>query len=163
MGCFQPIFKQCPRSERDAAEQGAVSSGGPVSLFCEKNWYWTAITRARDLNRVKFYKYDADEKDMSKIRVETYFKNKNMNYEEQDKKAGRDVEDVGYVDVDFLMNLMNTQCENCNEPLVIDFEDGKVSSNISCQRVNSDIAHFKDNCIGLCVQCNCAFSNKISL
>ena len=100
---------------------------------------------------------------MSKIRVETYFKNNIMNYEEQDKKAGRDVEDWGYVDVDFLMNLMNTQCENCNEPLVIDFEDGKVSSNISCQRVNNDIAHFKDNCIGLCVQCNCAFSNNLLL
>ena len=55
------------------------------------------------------------------------------------------------------MDMMNTQCENCNEPLVIDFEDGKVSSNISCQRVNTDIAHFKENCIGLCVQCNCAF------
>ena len=131
--------------------------------YCCKNWYWTVITRARDLNRVKFYKYDADENDMSKIRVETYFKKKIMNYEEQDRKAGRDVEDGDYVDVDFLMNLMNTQCENCNEPLVIDFEDGKVSSNISCQRVNTDIAHFKDNCIGLCVQCNCAFSNKISL
>ena len=44
--------------------------------YCSKNWYWTAITRARDLNRVKFYKYDADENDMSKIRVDTYFKNK---------------------------------------------------------------------------------------
>ena len=71
---------------------------------------------------------------MSKLRVETYFKNKHVNYEEQDKKAGRDVEDGDYVNVDSLMNLMNTQCENCNEPLVIDFEDGKVSSNISCQR-----------------------------
>ena len=34
--------------------------------YCSKNWYWTAITRARDLNRIKFYKYHADEKDMSK-------------------------------------------------------------------------------------------------
>ena len=65
---------------------------------------------------------------MSKTRVETYFKNKIMNYEEQDRKTGRYVEDGDYVDVDFLMNLMNTQRENCNEPLVIDFEDGKVSS-----------------------------------
>ena len=23
--------------------------------YCSKNWYWTAITRARDLNRVNFY------------------------------------------------------------------------------------------------------------
>ena len=66
--------------------------------YCSKNWYWTAITRARDLNRVKFYKYYADEKDMSKIRVETYFRNEIMNYEEQDKKAGRDVEDGNYVE-----------------------------------------------------------------
>lgn len=131
--------------------------------YCSKNWYWTAITRSRDLNRVKFYKYDADENDLSKLRVETYFKNKIMNYEEQDKKAGRDVEGNDYVDVDFLMGLMNTQCENCNEPLVIDFEDGRISSNITCQRVNNEQSHFKDNCIGLCVQCNCAFSNKISL
>ena len=100
---------------------------------------------------------------MIKIRVETYFKNKIMNYEEHDKKAGRDVEDEdgGYVDVDFLMNLMNTQCENCNEPLVIDFEDGKVSSNIRCQRVNNSQSHFKDNVVGYCVSCNCAFSDKI--
>ena len=98
---------------------------------------------------------------MSKIRVETYFKNKIMNYEEQDKKAGKRCRRWGYVDVDFLMNLMNTQCENCNEPLVIDFEDGKVSSNISCQRVNNSQSHFKDNVVGYCVSCNCAFSDKI--
>jgi hypothetical protein len=119
--------------------------------YCSKNWFWTAITRARDLNRVKFYKYDADENDMSKIRVETYFKNKIMNYEEQDKKAGRNVEDGDYVDVDFLMNLMNTQCENCNEPLVIDFEDGRISSNISCQRVNNSEPHFKMWLVFVCL------------
>ena len=61
------------------------------------------------------------------------------------------------------MNMMNTHCQNCNEVLTVDFEDGKGVSNISCQRVNNDIGHFKDNCIGFCVQCNCAFSNKISL
>ena len=73
-----------------------------------------------------------------------------MNCEEQEKKAGRDVDhgdgsldplgrSRDYVDVDFLMNLMNAQCVNCNEPLTIAFEDGKVSSNISCQRVNNMI------------------------
>ena len=100
---------------------------------------------------------------MSRLRVETYFKNKVMNYVEQDKKSNRLIDDDEYVDVDFLMDMMNTQCENCNEPLVIDFEDGKVSSNISCQRLNNELAHYKSNCIPLCVQCNCAFSNKISM
>ena len=63
----------------------------------------------------------------------------------------------------FLMNMMNTQSQNCNEPLVIDFEDGKVSSNISCQRLDNEQAHYKSNGIPMCVSCNCAFSNKISL
>ena len=131
--------------------------------YCSKNWYWTSVSRARDLNRVKFHKYDVDENDMSRLRVETYFKNKVLNYIEQDKKSNRPIDDDEYVDVDFLMDMMNTQCENCNEPLVIDFEDGKVSSNISCQRLNNELAHYKSNCIPLCVQCNCAFSNKISM
>ena len=37
-----------------------------------------------------------------------------------------------------------------------------IVSNITCQRVDTDVAHFKSNCIPMCHQCNCAFSNKIS-
>ena len=129
--------------------------------YVSKNWFFTALTRATDFNKIKFFKYNEGEESKSKRIVEQYFVRKVLNYIEQDKKAGRDVEGNEYVDVDFLMNLMNTQCENCNEPLVIDFEDGKVSSNISCQRVNCCEAHFKDNCKGYCVSCNCVFSNKI--
>ena len=129
--------------------------------YVSKNWFFTALTRATDFNKIKFFKYNKGEESKSKRIVEQYFERKVLNYIEQDKKAGRDVEGNEYVDVDSLMNLMNTQCENCNEPLVIDFEDGKVSSNISCQRVNCCEAHFKDNCKGYCVSCNCAFSNKI--
>ena len=129
--------------------------------YVSKNWFFTALTRATDFNKIKFFKYNEGEESKSKRIVEQYFERKVLNYIEQYKKAGRDVEGNEYVDVDFLMNLMNTQCENCNEPLVIDFEDGKVSSNISCQRVNCCEAHFKDNCKGYCVSCNCAFSNKI--
>ena len=52
------------------------------------------------------------------------------------------------------MNLMNTHCQNCGEVLTVDIENGKVVSNISCQRVNNDLSHFKDNCIGFYVQCD---------
>ena len=128
--------------------------------YCEREWFFTAITRAKDFNRIKFFKYDDDDK--SKEFVEQYFDNKVLNYKEQDSKANRDISE-NYVDRSFLMNLMNTHCENCGEVLTVDFENGKVVSNISCQRVNNDISHSRDNCIGFCVQCNCAFSNKISL
>ena len=130
---------------------------------CCPNWYWTSITRCRDLNRVKFYKYDTDNNNISKMKVETYFRNKVMSYKEQDQNAGRDIEGDDYVDINYLINMMNETCQNCNEPLTIDIEDDKIVSNITCQRVNNDIAHFKNNCIGFCNTCNCAFSNKISL
>ena len=123
-------------------------------------WFFTALTRATYFNKIKFFKYNEGQESKSKRIVEQYFERKVFNYIEQDKKAGRDVEGNDYVDVDFLMNLMNTQCENCNEPLVIDFEDGRISSNITRQRVNCCEAHFKDNCKGYCVSCNCALSNK---
>ena len=85
------------------------------------------------------------------------------NNKEQDDKAGRDI-GGDYVDRGFLMNMTNTHthCQKCNELLTVDFEDGRVVSNVRCQRVNDDVSHFKDNCIGLCVQCNCAFSIKVS-
>ena len=123
-------------------------------------FFFTALTRNTDFSRVKFFKYPESEGSKCRKIVEHYFERKVLNYIEQDKKAGRDVEG-DYVDVEFLMNLMNTQCENCNEPLVIDFEEGRIVSNITCQRVNNDISHFKDNVVGYCVSCNCAFSDKI--
>ena len=132
------------------------------SWCCCPNWYWTSITRARDLKRVKFYKYDTDENNLTQIQVETYFRNSVAGYQEQDKKAGRDIKG-DYVDVSFLMNMMNTTCQNCNEPLTTHIENGNITSNITCQRVGNSRIHLKDNCIGCCVSCNCAFSNKISL
>ena len=131
--------------------------------YVYKNWLFTSITRATDVNRVKFYRYAEGEEDKNKALVKQYFERKVLSYIQQNKKAGRDVNDGEFVDVFFSMSLMNTQCENCNEPLTVDFEDGNITSNISCQRVNCSIGHFKDNCIGLCKDCNCVFSNKISL
>ena len=130
--------------------------------YVEKEWIFTALTRATDLNRLKFFRYNESAEDKHKALVEKYFERKVLSYIQQDKKVGRDVNDGEFVDVDFLMKLMNTNCENCNEPLVIDFEDGRIVSNIYCQRINCAIRHFKDNCIGMYDICNCAFSNKIS-
>ena len=97
------------------------------------------------------------------MKVETYFRNKVMSYKEQDQKAGREIETDDYVDVKYLMNMINEHCQNCNEPLTIDFENDNIVSNITCQRVDNEIAHFKSNWIPMCHQCNCAFSNKLSL
>ena len=56
-----------------------------------------------------------------------------------------DVKDGYYIDINLLINLINIQCENYNEPIMIDFEDDKISSNINYPKKN--IVHFKDNYI----------------
>lgn len=131
--------------------------------YCEREWFFTAITRAKDFNKIKFFKYDDDKEDVSKQMVEAYFDNKIANYIEQDKKGNRTIDENDYVDVKCLMNMMNTHCQNCGAILTIDIEDGKIVSNITAQRLNNDQPHYKDNIVGFCKTCNCAFSNKISL
>ena len=69
--------------------------------YVSKNWFFTALTRATDFNKIKFFKHNKGEESKSKRIVEQYFERKVLNYIEQDKKAGRDVDDGDYVDVDF--------------------------------------------------------------
>ena len=93
-------------------KQGCSVDGDIVvydwSLWCCcPNWYWTSITRCRDLSRVKFYKYDTDDNNLTQMKVETYFRNKVMSYKEQDQRAGRETESGDYVDMSCLMNMMN--------------------------------------------------------
>ena len=148
---FIYVYAYTTHSKQGCSVDGDIVIYNWSKWYCSKNWYWTSITRCRDLNRVKFYKYDAGKNDLSKLRVETYFRNKVPNYIEQDKKSNKPIDDDDYADVEFFMDMINTQCQNCNEPLVINFEDGKVLSNISCQRLNNEQAHYKSNCIPMCV------------
>ena len=112
---------------------------------------------------------------MNKMKVKNLLNNiltiKLLNYIEPDNKAMRDITGDGsldpsersydYVNRSFLMNIMNTHCQNCGEVLTVKFENGKCVSNVSCQPVNNDLSHCKDNCIQMRVQCNCAFLNKM--
>ena len=49
-----------------------------------KGWIWTAMTRARDLNQVKFFKYSNDVYDESNYKLVSYCERKIPNYKEQD-------------------------------------------------------------------------------
>ena len=130
--------------------------------FADRNWFWTALSRAKDFNRVKFFRYDDDE-DLVKDLVGNYLINKVKNYKQQDMKAKREIDSNEYIDEEWLMSLINTNCECCGCVLYIDYDGKNVVSNLSAQRVDCDIGHFKSNCKGLCYECNRGLSNKISI
>ena len=62
---------------------------------------WTAITRARYLSKVKFYKYSDDVNDEFNYKcMKSKYERKNENYKQHGRKAKRTIPKEGYVNVE---------------------------------------------------------------
>ena len=128
-----------------------------------REWLWTAITRARDLNRVKFYKYSSDlNEEFNEKCVENYFQRKVVAYKEQDRKANRTIDKFNYIDAQWLLDRVNDKCYNCGCGFTLSIDSGNINSNLTAQRLDNDQPHLKDNCVAFCASCNRCFSNKVS-
>ena len=128
-----------------------------------REWLWTAITRARDLNRVRFYKYSSDlNEEFNEKCIKKYFERKVAAYKEQDRKAGRSVDRFNYMDAQWLKDRINDKCCQCGCGFTLSIDNGNINSNLTAQRMDNDQPHLKDNCVAFCASCNRCFSNKIS-
>ena len=126
-----------------------------------KEWLWTAITRARDLNKVKFYKYSDDKNDVFNKRcVFTYFSRKVQGYKEQDRAGKRKIENNTYIDENWLLEKLNSCCSRCGIEFSINLDKGSIYSNLTAQRINNEMCHIKSNCLAYCKRCNCSASNR---
>lgn len=138
--------------------QGCTIKGEAITIFdyhrwyVTRNWLYTAITRCDDLDNVYFYEYSSSG-DYDQHIHGKYLEMKVNNYKEQDNKAKRSI-DGDYVDVEFIKSLVGSTCERCPTPLTIDLYNGKIQSNLTLQRKDNNIAHFKSNCVGYCLNCN---------
>ena len=121
-----------------------------------REWLWTSITRCVDFRKVKFYLNKKYDKVMELNMIKDYFKRKVDGYKVQDLKATRQIDEEEYVDVDFCIEKFKGNCENCNVKFDFEIKHGRLSSNFSAQRVSNEIAHYKSNCVGWCVRCNCS-------
>ena len=145
--------------------QGSSIEGG-ITIFdynhclVDKNWIWTAITRATDLNNVSFYKYDDDNDDFNKNCIYNYLKRKVEGYKEQDRKAKRKIDHKNYITADWLLDRLNGKCELCNTDFYVKSINGNIRTNLTAQRKFNDQTHTISNCIAYCKKCNCAMSDK---
>ena len=127
----------------------------------EKEWLWTAITRATDLNKVKFYKYDRDVTSrFNKQCIYHYLERKVKRLQEQDRKGKRKVDHKNYITADWLLGKLNGCCERCSIDFYVKTCKGNISTNLTAQRKNNNDCHTIDNCIAYCKTCNCAMSNR---
>eukprot|EP00438_Fugacium_kawagutii_P025372 Skav203192 [mRNA] locus=scaffold3430:4676:8188:+ [translate_table: standard] len=124
------------------------------SYLVSREWIYTSITRARDINKIYFYKNEKGDTDMFEGLLMNYFKNKVDGYKAQDRKAQRDIDEDEYVDEQFCLNLFKSCCSNCGVQFNIEMRQGRLSSNFTLQRVDNEIPHSKNNCIGYCCYCN---------
>ena len=60
------IFNYCftCHSVHGSSIEGGITIFDYNHCLVDKSWIWTAITRATDLNKVSFYKYDDDDDDL---------------------------------------------------------------------------------------------------
>ena len=126
------------------------------SYLVSREWIWTAYTRARDFNKVAFLKNEKADEKMEKELLINYLKNKIDGYKKQDLKAGRELNEKNYVDVNFCMERLKGTCQKCGGDFHIEIKKGTLSSNFTCQRVDNDFSHTKDNCVAYCCYCNCS-------
>ena len=120
-------------------------------------WLWTAITRCRDLNKVKFFKYnDNTNDDFNEQCIKSYFERKILNYKEQDKQAKRTIPKEGYVNAQWFWDNINNQCNFCGCGFHVDMKHGNITANMTAQRKNNELTHTLDNIIPYCKRCNCS-------
>ncbi len=106
------------------------------------------------LKNVLFYDYDENaEKDGGMLQ---YFGRKVDRYEQQDRKANREVQDQCYVTTAWLLSCLGKSCSSRRDALV--YEQGK--SDLTAQRIDNTVAHELDNVVPMCCWCNCALSNR---
>ena len=145
--------------------QGSSIEGG-ITIFdynhclVDKNWLWTAITRATDLNNVSFFKYDNDDNEFNKRCIYNYLCRKVEGYKEQDRKAKKKKDHKNYITPEWLLERLNGNCEKCSVEFYVKTIGGNISTNLTAQRKFNDQTHTISNCIAYCKRCNCNASDK---
>ena len=126
------------------------------SYLVSREWAWCSLTRARDFNKVAFFKNDKANERMEKQLLINYLKNKIEGYKKQDLKASRELNEDNYIDVDWCLDRLKGTCQKCGVDFYIEPKNGLLSSNFTAQRQDNLHGHTKDNCIPFCIYCNCS-------
>jgi hypothetical protein len=141
----------------------SVSSGislhDLVFYFVTREWFYTALTRSRDLDEIYFWDPSVVLHNLQVVKegeLELKMERKIAGYKVQDAKAGRLFEEANYVSVEYFKSLLDEQdhrCYMCAELVSLVWKD-KDPSQFTLDRLDNDLAHVKGNCVVSCLGCN---------
>eukprot|EP00760_Papus_ankaliazontas_P014414 PhM_4_TR16079/c7_g4_i6/m.94297 len=106
-----------------------------------REWLYVAITRATNFDNVYYYVG----KQLFDFQVEELAQRKIRGYIEQDLAADRNCEG-GYLDLAWFKRAVQAPCYLCGETMKL--------KDFTADRLNDDLAHFADNCMPCCLNCN---------
>ena len=126
--------------------------------YVDRHFVWTAITRVRDLNNITYFEHSDNEvQALEDSRLKQYLKLKIDGYKKQDIEAKRCINKEMFIDINWFCDQVKThdRCPMCNYKYyyVID-ERNDIRCNISVDRLDNSLAHEKENCHLLCIECN---------
>ena len=150
-----------------------LSFEGPITIFdaykadynssyVDRNFVWTALTRATDLSQITIYAPQKQVDANKGEKIKQYLKMKIAGYKHQDTKAGRNFESQEYVTIDWINDeyeRIHGQCCVCTIPLEIVVKE-QVTSNLTIDRLDNSIAHTKTNVRLCCKTCNVTRGNR---
>ena len=126
------------------------------SYLVSREWIWCALTRSTDFNDVLFYEGATNNGELNEENLHRYLTNKIKNYKLQDEAKNRKIDETQYVNTEWFMKRLNGNCQNCGCRFEFDVSNGYLTNNITAQRLNNEIPHYKDNCEAWCKLCNCS-------
>jgi hypothetical protein len=157
-------YFRLPYADTCHSIQGCTISE-PMTIFnsnidshVDRDFFWTALTRATDFNNVSVYIHgDAEKERLSVSRLKRYFNDKVKGYLIQDDNKSRKFDASEYITGEWIYEQYTKchECTTCHTTFDIDFnEDYNMTSNITVDRINNNLAHTIENCQLMCLHCN---------
>jgi len=138
--------------------EGRITIHNLSSRHVSRQWFYTAITRARSLSDVFICVPEKKEESLKAKKFRTIQK-KIEGYKRQDYHGGRDVNHENYVDYKWVIDRLYKArqcCESCQVQLALVDYGPREMTQWSVDRIDNNLSHHKTNCQILCLGCNVA-------
>ena len=130
----------------------------PNTPYVDRYWLYTAITRARELDKVSIFIHsDQSVRKLEEFKATQYITSKIAGYKGQDKLAGRPITN-DYVDWNWYEGEFEKNKCCFHYQAGFDWKvdkDKNITSDLTFDRLDDSLCHSQNNLVLSCRYCNC--------
>ena len=127
------IYSYCAtyHSSQGASVRGNITIHEWQSKYAIREWLWISITKCVDFRNVSFFLNPDFNEEMEVNMHKRYFQSKVKGYKAQNWKKAREVDSEEYVDVKWMMDRMNSNCQRYNKKFNFTIKNGSLCSDFT--------------------------------